>query len=87
MSSSQSLPSATGPEELARLAGGAQDQPLPVLVDDAFGHDGITFEVVQMAQGDELVQVTQAGLVPARTIRCLGWRLAFPLAQVGPWPR
>ena len=75
------------PEELARLAGGAQDQPLPVLVDDAFEHDGVTLEVVQMSQGDELVQVTQTGLVPRQHDQVLGLALGLSsLAQVDHGP-
>ena len=44
-------------KEFACLAGRANDKPLPVLVDHRLGHDGVALEVLQVGQGDELVEV------------------------------
>ena len=52
-----------GLEQLAGGTGAAHNQPLSVLVDEALGHDGEPVEVLQVGQGDELVEVAQTGLV------------------------
>ena len=49
-------------EQLARLAGAADNQALAQLLDLLLGHVGTAAEVLQMADGDELVQVHQAVL-------------------------
>ncbi len=61
-----------GPEQLAGLAGGADDQPLPVLIDEALGHDGKALEMLQMGQGDQLIEVAQAGLVLSQHNQMVG---------------
>ena len=52
-----------GTKQLSRLAGRADNQSLPALVDVAFGHNGAALEVLQMGLGDELIQIAQAVLV------------------------
>ena len=50
-------------EQLPRLAGGADDEPLPVLINEGFGHNGKTVKVLQMGLRHQLVQISQPGLV------------------------
>ena len=52
-----------GPKELSRLAGAANEQALPVLVQQAFGNAGIAVVVVQVPLGDEPVEVLEARVV------------------------
>ena len=52
-----------GVEHLARLAGGADEQPLAVLFQQAAGDDGVALVVLEVAGGDELVEVLQPHLV------------------------
>ena len=52
-----------GLEQLAGSTGTAHDEPLSVLVDEALGHDGEPVEVLQVGQGNEFIEVAQAGLV------------------------
>ena len=49
-----------GPEQLARLAGAADNQPLPVLLDIETGHVGVAVEIADVAVGDQVVQVLHA---------------------------
>ena len=51
------------PEQFTCLAGAAQDQALPVLLDHVPGHMRHTLEIVQVADGYQPVQVHQAGPV------------------------
>ena len=44
-------------KQLSGLAGRADNESLPVLVDQALGHDGVAFEVVQVRGRDELVEI------------------------------
>ena len=48
------------PEQLARLAGRAEDQALTVLVEHAFRRAGALIEVIEVSVGNQLVQVLQA---------------------------
>ena len=50
-------------EQLPRLAGGADNEPLPVFINEGFGHDGKTVKVLQMGLRHQLVQISQPGLV------------------------
>ena len=50
-------------KQLSSLAGRADNESLPVLVDQALGHDGVAFEVVQVRGRDELVEIAKAQLV------------------------
>ena len=52
-----------GVKHLASLAGGAYEQALAVLHEQALGDDGVTRVVLQVAGGYELVEVLQAHLV------------------------
>ena len=52
-----------GPEQLSRRTGTTHNQPLPVGVDEAFGYDGIAGKVLQVGQGDQLVEIAQTSLV------------------------
>ena len=71
------------PEQLPRLTGGAQDEPLPAGVDERLGHDGVALEVLQVGQGDQLVQVAQAGLVLGQHDQVLGLALGLSLSPEG----
>ena len=66
-----------GPEQLARLTGGADNKSLPVFVDETLGHDGKTLEVLQMSQRDEFVEIAQTGLVLCQHDKVVG---AAPLS-------
>ena len=52
-----------GAEDLARLAGRANEQALAVLREQALGDYRVALIVLQIACGDELVEVLEAGLV------------------------
>ena len=52
-----------GPEQLAGFACGADDEAFPVLVDQRFRHNGKTVEMIQVAFGHQLIEVSKAGLV------------------------
>ena len=60
------------PEQLARLAGRADDKPLPVSRQLRLGDGGHPVEVLQVGGGDELVQVLQAQLVLRQNDDVLG---------------
>ena len=59
-------------KQLSRLAGRADNESLPVLVDEALGHDGVALEVVQVRGRDELVEIAQAQLVLGQHDEVLG---------------
>ena len=61
-----------GPEQLTRLAGGAHDDALPVLHQQALGDGGHPLEVFQVGGGDHLIQVFQARFVPGNEDDVLG---------------
>jgi len=71
-----------GAKQLARLAGRADDQPLPVCHQLRFGDDGHAAEVLQVGGGDKLVQVLEAQLVLSQNDDVLGMTAA--LAAHGP---
>ena len=73
------FPPNDGLVELPRLAGGAQDQALPVGVDLTLGHDGKPLKVFQVGQGDEFIEVSQPSLVLGQHHQMLGH--PFGLAQ------
>ena len=50
-------------EQLSGLAGGAHDQPLPVLYQLVLGDQGEAFQIFQVGHGDQLVEVFQSHLV------------------------
>ena len=52
-----------GPVQLTGFAGRGDDQPFPVLVQQAAGHPRLFEKVIQMGPADDLVQVFQPGLV------------------------
>ena len=52
-----------GLKQLAGFAGRADDQSFPVGHQFRFGDSGIAFKILQVAQGDQMVQISQAGLV------------------------
>ena len=71
-------------EQLAGLAGRADDESLPVFVDEGLGHDGVPLEMLQIGQGDQLVQVAQPRLVLGQDDQMLGLPLGLaPLAELG----
>ena len=49
-----------GADELAGLAGGADEQAAPILLDDVFRQARLAVEVAQMRERDELIEVAQA---------------------------
>lgn len=49
-----------GLEQLAGFAGGAEDEPLPLLLQQAFGNPGLLIEGLDVGMGDQLVQVPKA---------------------------
>ena len=61
-----------GPEQLARLAGGAHDDALPVLVEQCLGDGGHPLEILQVGRGDHLVEVLEANLVAGQQDDVLG---------------
>ena len=67
-------------EQLARLTGRAHQQPLPVLINEAFGHHRIllALEVLQMSLGDQLIEIAQAGLVAGQDDEMPGPAFALP---------
>ena len=71
-----------GPEQLAGLAGGAHDDALPVLQQQALGDGGHPLEVLQVGGGDHLVQILQPHLVSGDEDDVLGE--AVGLAAQGP---
>ena len=71
-----------GAKQLARLAGRADDQPLPVCHQLRLGDDGYAAEVLQVGGGDKLVQVLEAQLVLSQNDDVLGMTAA--LAAHGP---
>ena len=50
-------------EQLSRLAGGAHDDAVAVLVQKALGNDGHPLEILEVGGGDHLVEVLEAHLV------------------------
>ena len=60
------------PEQLARLAGGADDKPLPVGHQLRLGDGGYPVEILQVGGTDELVQVLQAQLILGQNDDVLG---------------
>ena len=61
-----------GPEQLARLTGGADNKPLPVFVDEALRHDGKPLKMLQMSQRDKLIEIAQTGLVLCQHDKVVG---------------
>ena len=53
-------------EQLTRLAGGADDQALPMGHQLAFGDGGHPLEIFQVGSGDQLIEIFQAHLVPGQ---------------------
>ena len=51
------LPFPNGVEQLAGFAGGADQQPLPVLHQQTFGDAGLFVEILQVGSGDDLVEI------------------------------
>ena len=68
-----------GPEQLARLAGAADNQPFPVLLDIETGHVGVAVEIADVAVGDQVVQVLHAllGLAQKDDMIALAHALSF----------
>ena len=52
-----------GPVKLARFTGGAEQQALPVLVQQAAGHTGLFEEILGVGGADDAVEVFQPDLV------------------------
>ena len=69
-------------EQLPGLAGGADDEPLPVGHQLGFGDDGHPLEVLQVGGGDQLVQVLEAHFVLGQQDDVFG--KAAGLAAPGP---
>ena len=69
-------------EQLPGLAGGADDEALPVSHQLGFGDDGHPLEVLQVGGGDQLVQVLEAHFVLGQQDDVLG--KAAGLAAPGP---
>ena len=67
-----------GPEQLARLAGAADDQPLPVLFNIEPGHVGMAVEIADVAVGDQMVQVLHALLGLAQQDDMVAFAHALP---------
>ena len=57
------FPVEDGLEQLARFAGGADDQTLPQLKNVGLGHPGHPAEILQIGVGDQMVQVAQTDLI------------------------
>ena len=66
-----------GAEQLARLAGRADDQPLPVGHQLRLGNDGHAAEVFQVGGGDKLVQVLETQFVLGQNDDVLGMAAAL----------
>ena len=72
MSSSQSLPSTTARKSSPASQAEPRISPSRFSLMRLLGMMGYTLEVLQMGQGDELVQVAQAGLVLGQHDQVLG---------------
>ena len=66
-----------GAEQLARLAGRADDEPLPMGRQLRLGNDGHALEIFQIGRRDQLVQVLQAQLVLGQNDDVLGMAVAL----------
>ncbi len=66
-----------GAEQLAGLAGGADDKPLSVRRQLRFGNDGKALEVVQVGQRHQLIQVLQPQLILGQNDDVLGAAVAL----------
>ena len=51
------------PEQLARLTGASQNEPLPVTDQLAFRDAGLFIEIIQMGFGHQLIKVFQSGQI------------------------
>ena len=65
--------------KLSRLAGGANDQALPVLVQQAPGEPGIAVKIIDMGAGNQAVQVGPPDIVFCQNNDMVGRELFDPL--------
>ena len=63
-------------EQLARLAGAADKQPLAVLYELRFGNTRLFVEVIEMRHGNQLIKVFQSRLVFHENNLVVGGKLA-----------